>query len=930
MSPTFTNPYLSPEQHNIDMHGAGGEASESANFHLPGLGGIGPDSHSRQAQQLQDNRGFSRAGAPGTGPPAGLGGLPGLNGLGPFNVSRAGWQPGLTASRGYQDNPGEPSLMSPNGSFGPSLAGFGGFGSYGGPAMARANDYGGTGQPGRLGALLPNAMQEQMRGAESTQRQFSGNRQDESQSGSEDSYRSKRGAYEESGHTRDKLSDYDGPPLSAAQTRNQGPITSGPGSDQQGPGGLQQNRSRMSSGVLSTASGQPPAAQQKTMVMPDRIRWIYKDPTGSKQGPWSGLEMHDWYRAGFFSPELLVKKVEDDDYEPLAQLIRRIGNSREPFLVPQIGIPAPPNTQGSTNWPSQPAVASTNTPAAAAAPSVPAAQPPFASSFPSFGTTLTAEQQNALERRKQEEQYLMARQKEHLAQQQVLVKQMQMQGNPGLLPQQLQHQSSAQSLHSQPSHGSITSPPAAMHSSPMGPIGHLAPGAPISYENAYRAGGMPTGQAGSAELGNIAEEDMASIFQRMNIARGGPGQTLDSVGVGNLGDHRADEQRVNVAFADRARLQQEQQAYLRDQEHSPVYDEHRQHQFQHLQSHRNDDPAQKQADRPLIYQDEADHDEPSLTEQVQKAASAKQSPFVSSQSGWGKPDSVETHPPAQTSSPLPAPAARRGGQNLADALVHQSSQDSSPAVEPLSASLAPWAAKEHTEAHKQPSLKEIQEAEALRAAKQEVAAAAERRVALQRELSSHAVAPAPGLPTASTWGKSEPSMPADGITSAWAKSAALPKTSAVQNKTAGKKTLQQIQKEEEMRKQKAAIAAAASSGNTNNQVSSAGKRYADLASKGTAPSPSATSSASAWTTVGASGKPKMPAATAAPALSRTITGNGSAPSGSTAKPKTSATAGRTSASAVNAFEDFKKWAIGELRPDLAKGIQGMMLARSFI
>ena len=55
-----------------------------------------------------------------------------------------------------------------------------------------------------------------------------------------------------------------------------------------------------------------------------------------------------------------------------------------------------------------------------------AAQPPFASSFLSFGTTLTAEQQNALERRNQEEQYLMARQKEHLAQQQVLMKQMQL------------------------------------------------------------------------------------------------------------------------------------------------------------------------------------------------------------------------------------------------------------------------------------------------------------------------------------------------------------------------------------------------------------------------------------------------------------------------------------------------------------------------
>ncbi|RMZ79323.1 hypothetical protein DV737_g3456, partial [Chaetothyriales sp. CBS 132003] len=138
--------------------------------------------------------------------------------------------------------------------------------------------------------------------------------------------------------------------------------------------------------------GQLPAAQQRQMVMPDRMRWIYRDPQGTIQGPWSGLEMHDWFKAGFFTAELLVKKVEDADFEPLAQLVRRIGNSREPFLVPQIGVPHGPAASTSPNWPN---------PASSVAGS---AQPPFASAFPSFGTTLTAEQQNALERRKQEEQ----------------------------------------------------------------------------------------------------------------------------------------------------------------------------------------------------------------------------------------------------------------------------------------------------------------------------------------------------------------------------------------------------------------------------------------------------------------------------------------------------------------------------------------------
>ncbi|KAI9872973.1 MAG: hypothetical protein M1823_008034, partial [Watsoniomyces obsoletus] len=147
--------------------------------------------------------------------------------------------------------------------------------------------------------------------------------------------------------------------------------------------------------------------------------------------------MHDWFKAGFFTAELLVKKVEDTDFEPLAQLVRRIGNSREPFLVPQIGVPhGPASATPTNNWPT------------ATGPPPPAgnAQPPFASAFPSFGTTLTAEQQNALERRKQEEQYLMARQKEHLAQQQVYMKQMQMSGQPHGM-HSLQHHSSAHSLH---------------------------------------------------------------------------------------------------------------------------------------------------------------------------------------------------------------------------------------------------------------------------------------------------------------------------------------------------------------------------------------------------------------------------------------------------------------------------------------------------
>ncbi|CRK34046.1 hypothetical protein BN1708_019377, partial [Verticillium longisporum] len=98
---------------------------------------------------------------------------------------------------------------------------------------------------------------------------------------------------------------------------------------------------------INTSTSDLPSNQQRQMVMPDRMRWVYLDPQGQIQGPFTGLEMNDWYKANFFTPDLRVKKVEDSDFEPLGQLIRRIGNSREPFLVPQIGVPhGPPSANG--------------------------------------------------------------------------------------------------------------------------------------------------------------------------------------------------------------------------------------------------------------------------------------------------------------------------------------------------------------------------------------------------------------------------------------------------------------------------------------------------------------------------------------------------------------------------------------------------------
>ena len=76
-------------------------------------------------------------------------------------------------------------------------------------------------------------------------------------------------------------------------------------------------------------------------VAPVRI-WSYPDPQRNTYSSLPGPKMHDWYKTRYFSVETQVKRLEDAKYEPLSQLIRRTGNSDEPFLVPQVDRPYSP------------------------------------------------------------------------------------------------------------------------------------------------------------------------------------------------------------------------------------------------------------------------------------------------------------------------------------------------------------------------------------------------------------------------------------------------------------------------------------------------------------------------------------------------------------------------------------------------------------
>ncbi|KAL8688720.1 MAG: hypothetical protein Q9218_005435, partial [Villophora microphyllina] len=967
MSPTNTNPYQSPEVEKALPRDIDPDDSDFHNAHVAAGTGFGHPSRIHTGQfdgSVSDQSRASSAGAsrgfPNLGPLGGLGGLGGSNAwsAAPGAVGTPG-RAMPSSSMGF----GEPSfgaldeLTSPIHGH-PTNAGF-----FGG-----AGHVGAIGRSSKMGSLFPIAMQDQMKGDQSandtneySQRNIgSGNVMNANTSLRDSQPRPIRGNLDElftnmeisSRNTHNITSPFSNEPTPLATGQSSQPSQTPLASAFAGTPSLNTatNSSYFSKSqdLDNQSANQIPATQQRQMVMPDRMRWIYRDPQGNTQGPWSGLEMHDWYKAGFFSPELQVKKLEDADYEPLAQLIRRIGNSREPFLVPQIGIAH----GSSTALASSSAQVSGVTSTASAASS--SAQPPFASSFPSFGTTLTAEQQNALERRKQEEQYLMARQKEHLAQQQVIIKQQMqhIQGGPhGMHSQQLHHHSSAHSLQSQPSYGSITSPSGYQPSPAQGPI--QPPSAMPSFFDSSRSG-IPNlmGMAPASDhLPPLREDDLPTLMERLNAQRTAPmgygASTLYSTGYQDEAMH---QRQVQQMLLERQRLQREQEEYgmIPQGQDEARQTAERLEQFKSLRSAPNDQVIPHQSMPPIgaaphvldqhISSQQpdtvADRDQPvsqaspqkvreplSLSEQVQKAV--KESPAVEPQSPWARIESglPQPFPPPQSSSPLPAPAAQRNRQNVADALNAESrSTTHTPSAETPSANMAPWA-KENTEGTKGPSLKEIQAIEALKAAKQEEIASAARRQLMEQERlnqQQQQVAPAPGLPSSANWANSiSPAVPG---TSAWAKPSAS-KAAIATPVPATKKTLDQIQKEEEARKKRAAASAAAASVATVNAANAAaalagGKRYADLAGKAPQVNAAQAQGNQAWTTVGAGGKVKTPTGPAPPPVRTVSTGTAQPATAVASKAKV---VGKT-VDKQGAQDDLQKWTRTALSKGLNSGI----------
>ncbi|CAB1316158.1 unnamed protein product [Coregonus sp. 'balchen'] len=80
------------------------------------------------------------------------------------------------------------------------------------------------------------------------------------------------------------------------------------------------------------------------------MKWFYKDPQAEIQGPFSTVEMCEWFQAGYFTMTLLVKRGCDEGFQALGDVIKMWG--RVPFSPgpspPPLLVRQPPPPRGSS------------------------------------------------------------------------------------------------------------------------------------------------------------------------------------------------------------------------------------------------------------------------------------------------------------------------------------------------------------------------------------------------------------------------------------------------------------------------------------------------------------------------------------------------------------------------------------------------------
>ncbi|PKI83320.1 hypothetical protein MVES_002977 [Malassezia vespertilionis] len=86
--------------------------------------------------------------------------------------------------------------------------------------------------------------------------------------------------------------------------------------------------------MMHTMHLHEPSTMRAPDWSPDTQQWIYLDPNGYMQGPFTGTAMQAWYEQQYLYADLLIRREEDTQFKPLQIMLAEIGDAAMPFLVP--------------------------------------------------------------------------------------------------------------------------------------------------------------------------------------------------------------------------------------------------------------------------------------------------------------------------------------------------------------------------------------------------------------------------------------------------------------------------------------------------------------------------------------------------------------------------------------------------------------------
>uniref|UniRef100_A0A8C1BQE3 GRB10 interacting GYF protein 1b n=1 Tax=Cyprinus carpio carpio TaxID=630221 RepID=A0A8C1BQE3_CYPCA len=121
------------------------------------------------------------------------------------------------------------------------------------------------------------------------------------------------------------------------------PTVGGDTEEEDGMKHLQQEAEKMVASLQDTSLEEEcytQAASALPLSHESAMKWFYKDPQGEIQGPFTTVEMCEWFQAGYFTMNLLVKRGCDEGFQPLGEVIKMWGR------VPFSPGPSPPPLLG--------------------------------------------------------------------------------------------------------------------------------------------------------------------------------------------------------------------------------------------------------------------------------------------------------------------------------------------------------------------------------------------------------------------------------------------------------------------------------------------------------------------------------------------------------------------------------------------------------